>query len=358
LESDAKEKRVGLYRRNEVRRLINYLLKGTGVLSPDRDPKAGDYVFAGVPGLSFDLSALLKELAANGILEEYQVASVPSCPKSGDANLYVDYRCPFCKNQDLEKGTIIEHYDCGHTDLETKFKSGNDLLCPKCSRTLKSLGTDYRRAENINHCMSCNRYFGAPIVQLTCRSCGHIFLPEEAQMKPVFGYRIVEKLRIELLAYCALEAPITALLKDLGYETTAPWVEKGFSGTDYVFDIFAQNGQTEMVVDITSEASDVGPESVATFFAKIYDSKPRRAILIAIPRLAQEAQRLSELYKLEVVGGESVEDLLRRFKELLERPEPGISDLEGVLNEPPVLSPEVSLADLRQKMSSLIKESE
>lgn len=80
MESEKKAKRLVLYRLNEVRRLVDGLLKGKGDLQPQRDPIVGDYIF-GVEGLSTSkASALLGELESDGVLAKYRLDTVPTCP--------------------------------------------------------------------------------------------------------------------------------------------------------------------------------------------------------------------------------------------------------------------------------------
>ena len=316
-QSEKDPKRISLYRRNDVRRLIDSLLKGKSDLRPQRDPVAGDYVFE-VEGLSASkASALLEDLNANYILEKYRLDSIPTCPTCEHSNFYVNYACPFCQHRDMERATMIEHYSCGHTDFESSFKSGDRLVCPKCNRELKLIGTDYRKMDHVYRCSSCKRYFGTPNIEFSCRTCEKVIPTDTVHMIPTYGYRLNEEIRDELVTYCSLEGPIIDLLRRLGYETKAPWSEKGVSGTEHSFDIHAQNGSSEMVIDIASGAEDVGSESVVAFFGKIYDLNHRRAILIAMPGLNRDAERLTSLYKFEVVSGASIEELVRNFSELL-----------------------------------------
>jgi len=306
-------RRLALYRRDDVRRLIDQLLKKSSGLEPRRDRNTGDYAFDEMAGL--DLSVLLKELSASGVLDEYRIDSVPGCPKCESSNLFVNYSCPFCQHHSINRATMLEHYGCGHTDFESNFKSGRDLVCPKCSRELKLIGTDFRRMDRVYHCSSCNRNFGTPNVQLSCRRCEAVFLLDDAHTIPILGYRLNEKLRGELVARCALEAPIVAVLRGLGYEVEAPFVERGVSGIDHTFDIYAHNEHSDIVLNIASGTQEVGQESVFALFAKKYDTKHHRSILVAMPRLSREAQQLSANFKIEVVEGASLEALVEHLKE-------------------------------------------
>lgn len=355
VESERKAKRLALYGLNEVRRLVDRLLKGNGDLRPQRDALAGDYVFE-VEGLGASkASALLKELEASDVLEKYRLASVPTCPMCGHSNFYVSYVCPFCQDRDLERATMIEHYNCGHTDFESNFQKGEQLVCPKCSRQLKLIGTDYRKMERVYHCSRCKRYFGTPSIELACRTCERVVPIDETHMEPTFGYRLSEDIRDELVGHCSLESPIIDLLNRLGYQTKAPWSEKGISGAEHPFDIYAQKEGGELVLDITSANDEVGPESVVSLFGKVYDLNPRRTILVAMPRLNKDAERLSALYKIEVITGRSIEDIVRNLEQLLGK---GVV----VAPKPEIVKEDwfdaVDLRILRDEMAAVMEKSE
>jgi hypothetical protein len=315
--SDKKLRRLALYKRDEVRRLVEQLLKSKSDLRPQRDPVTGDYVFE-VEGLDAAKAyALLGELEGNAILEKYRFYSVPTCPTCKHSNFYVSYACPTCQNRNLERTTLIEHYRCGHTDTESSFSSGDRLVCPGCLEELKSAGTDCRRIQGGYRCLSCMRHFAAPSIELSCLICKKPIPTDTVQMTPTFGYKINERLRSELLAHCSLSGPIIDLLTRLGYEAEGPWSKKGMSGEEHLFDIHAWKDGSEIVIDVTSGREEIGPEGIATFFGKAYDSNPGRAILIAMPGLNKNARRLSALYQTEVVSGASIEDVLRSLEGVL-----------------------------------------
>jgi len=355
VESDNKAKRLSLYRRNEVRRLVDRLLKGNGEFRPQRDPVAGDYIFE-VEGLSASkASALLDELATCAVLDKYRIDSVPICPKCEHSNFFVNYVCPFCQHRDLDRATMIEHYNCGHTDFESNFKKGDDLTCPKCSRTLKLIGTDYRRMERVYHCSSCKRYLGTPSIELSCRMCESVVPTDEVRMIPTCGYRLNEEIRGELVAHCSLESPIIDLLSRLGYDVKAPWSDNGVSGAEHTFDIYAQKDDSEIVLDLTSGTQEIGSESVVALFGKVYDLSPRRAILVAMPGLSKDAQRLSTLYKIEVVSGPSIESLIHGLSELLGKETPPLPKPEIVKED---WFDAVDLRSLREKMATVMEKIE
>jgi hypothetical protein len=53
------------------------------------------------------------------------------------------------------------------------------------------------------------------------------------------------------------------------------------------------------------------------FFAKIFDTKPRRAILICIPGLDRDAKSLARMYNIQTATGIEVSQVLSNLSELL-----------------------------------------
>lgn len=106
---------------------------------------------------------------------------------------------------------------------------------------------------------------------------------------------------------------------------------------------------------MTSGTEEIGAESVVAFLGRVYDLNPRRAILVSMPNLSKDAQRLSGLYKVEVVSAASIEELVRNLGELLGK---------GVVEAPkPEIVKEdwfdaVDLRSLRERMATVMERTE
>jgi hypothetical protein len=113
------------------------------------------------------------------------------------------------------------------------------------------------------------------------------------------------------------KAQIVEFLQKIGYAVTAPRTMRGLSGEEQTFDLWARRDKEEIVFDIVSEPTDIGAEAVVTFFAKIFDTKPHRAILICIPGLNREAKNLATMYSIQTATGNDVGQVLSKLSELL-----------------------------------------
>jgi hypothetical protein len=68
---------------------------------------------------------------------------------------------------------------------------------------------------------------------------------------------------------------------------------------------------------MVSATDEVGPRDVIAFFAKVYDTKPPRALLVAMPKLSREAQRLGAMYGVDIIGASSPDEVITRLASIV-----------------------------------------
>ncbi len=313
-EAEDKASRLPLYRRNDVRRLVVWILDGHDEIRPERNPQTGDYSYSEANFGGGDISVLLAELESYRILEKTMIDTVPICPGCQHSNFHVTYVCPYSQHTTLEHGTMLEHYACGNADFESNYRSGlGGLICPKCRRPLKVVGTDYRKLERAYRCNGCGKFFGTPKLNLPCRVCGRKNEEEDLTMAPVYAYRINNLLRSELIANCSLSANVVAFFEKSGFKVTSPMKMPGLSGVEYTFDLGAKKDGQLIVLDMVSAEVEVGSQDVVAFFAKVYDAKPSKALLVAFPKMNPEALRLAAMYGVDVVGAQTPDEIMRKL---------------------------------------------
>jgi hypothetical protein len=334
-EAEDKASRLPLYRRNDVRRLVTWILDGHDEIRPERNPETGDYYYPGADFGGGNISALLAELESYKILEKTMIDTVPICPGCQHSNFHVTYVCPYSQHTTLEHGTMLEHYACGNADFESNYRSGlGGLICPKCRRPLKVVGTDYRKLERAYRCNGCGKFFGTPKLNLPCRVCGRKNEEEDLTMAPVYGYRINNQLRSELIANCSLNANIIAFFEKSGFKVTSPIKMPGLSGVEYTFDLGAKKDDEQIVLDMVSAEIEVGSQDVIAFFGKVYDAKPSKALLVAFPKLNREALRLGAMYGVDVVGAETPDEIISKLTTVFGTVTPSGRASTGGVGEP------------------------
>jgi len=315
--------RKELYGRREVRLLLSWIINGHERVQPTWSQEKHSYAYPELDNLLGNPAAprLLEELATEGLLERYTVDDLIVCPQchTGD-ELHDRYLCLFCDSSDLQKGVLIEHYNCGHVDFAATFSRGGGLVCPKCNRSLKLIGTDYRRIENVFRCGSCKKDSSVPKVVHVCTKCGAQFNYEQADLRTIHGYKFVERFRGEVVANCTAERSLTDFLKEIGYSVEAPKVLTGASGVEHAFDIVGERDGERIVAALASDLHGVDEQTVANYFAKVFDVRPNLSILIAMPALTPRAKRMAALYKIQTFEGENLTEIMTQIRRAMGPP--------------------------------------
>ncbi len=311
---DSKDKRLQLYKRSEVRRLLCWSLQGHRSIIPSSlNGNAPFPEVAKILGVNVDIVPLLEDMASCGIYLRRKIDSKPACSNCGSINVSYKYVCPLCDGHDLEKGVRIEHHECGHVDFQSQFEKGRELICPKCGKELKLLGTDYHRLEGFILCNECKREFSIPKIIQTCLSCGVNCSFEKADIKPIFGYILNDNLSSEIISYCSIEPPIVRLLETQGYEVETPGRLRGESRTDHLFDIVATQDERTIVFTLANGSSEKDEDFAINLLGRFSDVRADRAVLIATPRLSNTAKRLLEFYGIEHIEGETKEEIVEKL---------------------------------------------
>jgi len=309
------EERVRLYKRKDVRLILSYIVNKAGKLEPKLSKNG--YTFLTLNKiLGKDPIPILEELAKEEIIKPYLVDVEVVCPKCSSNELKEKYLCPFCMSFNLERKTLIEHYACGVVDSLEKFIHNGEYICPKCNKTLKLIGTDYRKIYNVYVCKECGKNFSIPNIFHKCLNCDYLFNHEEAKLNKVFGYKLNEDLENEIIANCIIETPLIDILKKEGYSVNSLDTLKGLSGINHVFDLIARKNDEIIAITIASDVEEVGVEAVTGHFMKVYDSHPTKSIMIAFPKLSNEAKKLANLYAIDLIEGESIEEIKEKFKNM------------------------------------------
>jgi hypothetical protein len=148
------------------------------------------------------------------------------------------------------------------------------------------------------------------------------FTFEDTIIKDVYSYTLREEARLEAPLGWVLVAPIKELLAESGLEVQGPAFVKGKSGANHMFDVVAKGKDASKltVVDLATSTEDVVSEQpVIALFAKIFDVSPDSAYLVAIPRMNENAKKMAELYKIQVVEGRNEKEAIRVLKEKMKK---------------------------------------
>jgi archaellum biogenesis ATPase FlaH/DNA-directed RNA polymerase subunit RPC12/RpoP len=162
-----------------------------------------------------DLPEKINLLKEEDIISKTPFCSTATCSHCDSQSLEMYLQCPECQSRVLDKGEIIEHFNCGNVGFESTFIRDDRLFCQKCNSELKQLGVDYRRVGMGYRCAN-KHIFSIPKIVFVCAECKNQFDLNEAKLQTLFTYELTEKGRRQAIqSGCHPDqSPISFLLSD------------------------------------------------------------------------------------------------------------------------------------------------
>jgi hypothetical protein len=318
----SKKELLRLYKDPKVQLLISKLLSDNlETLTPTFDSKHGfTYPLVDeIVGDSSDTEEFLQKMFEGGVLERKIYDKIIYCPSCSSANISLHYTCPHCKSFDIKKSALVEHIKCGYIDIEDNFQENDKLVCPKCNKELTTPDVDYNKAGVWCSCNQCEKSFDIPVPSHFCRECKKNFTFDDVIYKNAYSYSLTPEASKEATMGWIMIGPIMEFLEDMGFKVESPGFLNGKSGTRHMFDLTAVSAENNTTaIDLaTSTEGPVSEQSVISMFAKIFDSNPERACLIAIPKMSENGRNLANLYKIELIEAINKKAAIEALKECI-----------------------------------------
>lgn len=332
---------------------LKWMMDGSKTLVPEESEGKVAYpdILRLIPGV--DSAEFLDRLAAQGILKKEKYVTEILCPSCGSSSLRDRYTCVFCHGDNIETGEMIEHYACGNTDLEINFQQEGKLICTKCRRELKIIGTDYRRVGKVFKCDDCGKESSIPRIAHSCQNCGTVSTWEQTRLLRLYKYRINEEKRKEIDSLTGIYLPLIEFLRNGGFQVESPVILRGESGTEHSFDILAKFEETKTLFDMAADRESVGEAVVVGLFSKTLDVPHDAAVLICVPKASNHARGLCKMYGIGLVEGENINQILTSMAALsLKRPATARPPAQPVISTQAVSTP--TPATLRPSVQPVI----
>ena len=315
----SKKELQSLYTDHKVQLLISKFSSGEiDALNPVFNPNLGIRypIIDEVVGNGGNSNEFLETLFKGGVLKRKLYDKIIYCPSCNSSNVSIHYTCPHCKSFDIKKSALIEHIKCGYIDTEDKFKKATKLVCPKCNKELTTPDVDHNRAGVWCSCNQCTKSFDIPVPSHFCRTCNEEFSFEDAEYKNVYSYTLSSEAKNASTIGWIMIGPLMELFEKLGYTVESPGFLNGKSGTRHMFDLTAVSGKTNntTVIDLATADDVVSEQSVISMFAKIFDTDPEKACLVAIPKMNENGRNLATLYKINLIEAKDQKDAMEFLK--------------------------------------------
>lgn len=142
---------------------------------------------------SADVAREAELLASQGLLKREFFDRFHICPRCDSARMHVHEECPQCHSASLREEAYLHHFKCAYQGLESEFRSGDDLICPKCRGELSHFGFDYDRPGTMIVCNRCGHAGADPSVGFVCLDCGAHATSESCPTRDIYSYRITDQ---------------------------------------------------------------------------------------------------------------------------------------------------------------------
>ncbi len=324
------------YASPEIQKLLKHL-KGDSKIEfkPSFDSKTGQVTFPEAEKtMGVDTKkarALLDFLAEQGILVKEPSDAFYACSNCGSRNLILVSGCPHCGHETMKSGKAIEHLYCGHIDFEDAFVAKDGFKCPKCGRTLKAIGVDYRRTGIYYRCLNCKRLVEKPVQIFACSNCQKRTPFEETRLITVNSYRVNSVAGPAIQKYALDLTTVRDVFEKHGFKTKMDLEVKGRSGVPHRVDILGWYTETpdtdekpDLVLDVLVLKDPLSEESMSAFIMKTIDIGSQNGMIVATPDVTAPASKLASFYGITTRGSGSVSDLPGVISSLLEEDLPKI----------------------------------
>ncbi|MYM57440.1 response regulator [Thalassovita mangrovi] len=130
------------------------------------------------------------KLVGRGLLAADFFERLHVCGNCRSARMIVREECPSCRSAQIEETSYLHHFRCAYQGPEADFRTGDDLICPKCRVELRHFGRDYDRPGTMLVCQSCGHAAAEPAVGFVCADCGTRSEGEAVATRDVHLYRL------------------------------------------------------------------------------------------------------------------------------------------------------------------------
>ncbi|MDG7012808.1 MAG: hypothetical protein JRN46_01105 [Nitrososphaerota archaeon] len=308
-----------LYSDPNTRELLRRMLTDNVLLEPSigADGKVHYLLAEAVLGPEVDVKGWIGEMVEQAVLRKASSRQVVMCPVHLRADPMAMVECVKCRAKNSVKRSLVEHTYCGYIGDDSRFDKGGTLQCPNCGRPIRSQ-SELRVSGVWYECQNCLSKTSSPRLVFLCKEGSHEFNTADLALVTIDAYSVNEKALVELRNTLLLDPELAAMLAAMGYEVSAPARVQGQSGSVHSLDVYAKKDLETVALQVAVDTKPVDASAVIAFFAKTFDIKPSRAVLVAIPAASEDAKRLEAGYGVSLVEDFDGSGVVRKVKAVLE----------------------------------------
>ena len=131
-------------------------------------------------------------LVETGFLERQFFDRLYLCDRCGGSRFNFREECAHCRSPNLSEEPYLHHFRCAYQGLESDFRQGDALICPKCRRQLSHYGVDYDKPGIMLKCGTCGRSNSEAVVGALCLDCQAHYDGDQAKQRDIYSYGLTD----------------------------------------------------------------------------------------------------------------------------------------------------------------------
>lgn len=132
-------------------------------------------------------------LHESGFLRRDFLDRLHVCDRCGSSRFNVREECPDCHSSNLADESYLHHFKCAYQGVESDFRRGDLLICPKCRQELSHFSVDYDKPGIMVKCRACGHAASEPEAGFICLDCGAHYLADVIQTRDVYSYALTDR---------------------------------------------------------------------------------------------------------------------------------------------------------------------
>ncbi|NJM33432.1 MAG: response regulator [Rhodomicrobium sp.] len=174
-------------------KLLSRLYVQNSPLSASYDAGHRSLTRYNVPLDAADVAREAEALRSQGFLSRDFFERFHVCYRCSSARLHAREECPQCHSSNLREEQYVHHYKCAYQGVESDFRRGDRLVCPKCRQELSHFSVDYDKPGSMIVCGRCGHAGSEPAVGFVCLDCTARMDADAAAVKDVYSYSLTKE---------------------------------------------------------------------------------------------------------------------------------------------------------------------
>jgi hypothetical protein len=253
----------------------------------------------------------LNELVELGILRKELYEKLIACPTCHHSSkVFTRHKCPKCDSYNMSINRLMQHLECGAVYSHSEYHTPAGTVCPKCGKAvdeasqLKPVGVAFV-------CGSCGSISSEPNRAFFCRNCGIEFHLKNCDLQDTYSYTLNDEVRSEAKETLTV-LNIAGAIEKLGFSVNAPGVLKGKTGITHEFTLSCSKKDIIVAIELATAEEKVEISRVLSSYAKLFDITQANSLLIAMPKLEQQAKDFLHANKIQFIESDNMYEIAAR----------------------------------------------